>query len=266
MDTFLHYFKVYIIRFKYSFKIFSNSLVNFFIGVTAFLLIQISGLFFISIIFKQTPEIAGFNLNQMIALYGFSQITRGLDHFYSDYLWFFASNGVISGTYDKYLTRPLNPLFQIIIETVQFDALGEIITGFALYIYSLKALNISFSYTILVKTIFFIVIACVIYTSIKIIGTTFAFFIKRSFTVLRAIYSVSDFAKYPITIYPKVMQMILTYILAYGFTAYYPIKYILLEPMKIKDFVSIILLIVILIVFTSIFWKEGEKRYESSGS
>ena len=62
------------------------------------------------------------------------------------------------------------------------------------------------------------------------------------------------------------MQMILTYILAYGFTAYYPIKYILLEPMKIKDFVSIIFLIVILIVFTSIFWKEGEKRYESSGS
>lgn len=170
----------------------------------------------------------------MIALYGFSQIRMGLDHFYSDYLWFFASNGVISGTYDKYFTRPLNPLFQIIIETVQFDALGEIIAGFALYIYSLKVLNILFSYTILVKTIFFIVIACIIYTSIKIIGTTFAFFIKHSFTVLRAIYSVSNFAKYHI-------------------------NYILLESMKIKDFVYIILIIVILIVFTRIFWKEGEK-------
>ncbi|WP_277283985.1 ABC-2 family transporter protein [Sneathia sanguinegens] len=59
------------------------------------MIIQISGLFFISIIFKQTPEISGFNLNQMIALYRFSQITRVLDHFYSDYLWFFATNGVI---------------------------------------------------------------------------------------------------------------------------------------------------------------------------
>lgn len=266
MEELLYYFKIYIVRFKYSFKIFSNSFINFCVGIIAFLLIQLGGLLFINIIFNQIPQINGFNFNQVIALYAFAQITRGLDHFYSDYLWFFAANGIVNGMYDKYLTRPLNPLFQIIIEKVQFDAIGEIVTGVVLYIYSLNALNIGFSFSLLLKTIFFIIIGCVIYTCLKIICTSFAFFIKRSFTVVKAVYSVSDFAKYPITIYPKWIQIILTYILAYGLTSYYPIKYILIEPFKVIDLVQVLIITGMLILITKIFWQKGEKNYESSGS
>lgn len=261
-----HYLRVYAVRFKFSFKIFSHSLSNFIIGVVAFLLIQFGGLLFINILFQQVPQIEGFDYNQMIALYGFAQITRGLDHFYSDYLWVFANSGVVRGEYDKYLTRPLSPLFQIIIERVQFDALGEIIIGMAVYGYAIQQLKIPITFSFVLKNIGFILIGCIIYTCLKIIGASLAFWVKRSFAFVKFLYSWADFAKYPVTIYPQIMQVLLTYLLAYSLTAYLPVKYLLIKPMELIDLLQIIGIVLFTIVITRYIWKEGEKRYESSGS
>lgn len=81
MKRLKYYCHIYAVRFKYEFKIFTNfPLTNFLVGVLAFLL-QIGGLLFISILFSNTNDIDEFNIYQMLALYGFAQITRGLDHF-----------------------------------------------------------------------------------------------------------------------------------------------------------------------------------------
>ena len=266
MKSLIHYIKVYLIRFKFSFKIFTNSLLNFFIGTFAYMIMQIGGILFISIIFQQIPQINGFNFYQMLAIYSFAQITKGLDHFYSDYLWFFASNGVIRGTYDKYLTRPLNPIFQILIEKVQFDAIGEILIGILLFSHSIRSLKISIDIFFILKLIFFIICGCIVYTCIKIIGTAFAFFLKRSFNLVRALYSMSEFAKYPLTIYPKFIRILLTYVIAYSLTGYYPVKYLIIENLNFFILLKFILVILFLIYITKFIWKEGEKRYESSGS
>lgn len=266
MKRLKYYCHIYAVRFKYEFKIFTNSLTNFLVGVLAFLILQIGGLLFISILFSNTNSIDEFNIYQMLALYGFAQITRGLDHFYSDYLWFFSSQGVTHGIYDKYLVRPLNPLFQIIIEKVQFDAIGEILTGVLVFSYSLSKLNILIDYILILKILFFVLIGTIVYTCIKIIATSSVFYIKKGFSLLNAIYSISNFAKYPITIYPKFMQMILTYVLAYALTSYYPVKYILISKMDIYALIKILSIVIVLIIATKIIWSKGEARYESSGS
>lgn len=266
MNIIKRYMRIYFIKFKYEFKIFTNSLLNFLVGILAFLVIQIGALLFIGILYKNTSSIDDFNVYQMLALYGFSQLTRGIDHFYSDFLWSFSYSGVIRGVYDKYLIRPLNPLFQIIIEKVQFDALGEIITGISLYIYAIINLNIEINIILFIKTIFFTIVGVIIYTCLKIMATSSTFYMKKGHAVLRTFYSISNFAKYPISVYPKVMQTILTYIFAYAFTSYYPIKYILIEPLTFRIILKILIIVFVFIFVTKIVWKQGEKRYESSGS
>lgn len=266
MKLIIRYLKIYLVRFKYEFKIFTNSLSNFIVGILAFLVIQTSGLLFIGILYNNTNSIDEFDVYQMLALYGFSQLTRGIDHFYSDFLWWFSSQGVVRGLYDKYLVRPLNPLFQIIIEKVQFDALGEIITGISIFVYSIIKLDIDITIILILKVIYFTVIGVIVYTCLKIIATSSVFYIKKGFSVLKAVYSISNFAKYPITIYPQIMQMILTYIFAYSLTAYYPVKYILIDPLDIYTFIKLTSIVLLLIIITKIIWKSGESRYESSGS
>ncbi len=46
-----------------------------------------------------------------------------------DNLWDLGRRLVRKGEFDKYLTRPINPLFHILVETFQIDALGELLVG-----------------------------------------------------------------------------------------------------------------------------------------
>ena len=59
----------------------------------------------------------------------FPLIPKGLDHLFFDNLWALGQRLVRKGEFDKYLTRPINPLFHILVETFQIDALGELLVG-----------------------------------------------------------------------------------------------------------------------------------------
>ncbi|MBZ4291993.1 ABC-2 family transporter protein, partial [Streptococcus pneumoniae] len=59
-------------------------------------------------------------------------IPKGIDHLFFDNLWALGQRLVRKGEFDKYLTRPINPLFHILVETFQIDALGELLVGISL--------------------------------------------------------------------------------------------------------------------------------------
>ena len=261
----MRYFRLYILRLKYSFKVLLNSMTNFIIGFLAFLCIQLSAIIFINITFSKIPSIEGYTFYQVMALYGFSQISKGLDHFYSDYLWHISMSTIKRGLYDKFMLRPINTYFQVIVEKVQFDALGEILVGILIYYYGLKGLNIVIDFRIVSISLFFVILGSIVYTALKTISASFAFILKDSYFVIKLIYSISDFSKYPITIYPVFLQVIMTYIIAFAVTAYYPIEIILFRY-GYMYYLKILLVIFILVIFAIISWRKGEQAYESSGA
>lgn len=267
MQEFLFYLKLYFLRLKLSLKILGNSLSNFIIGFSGFFVIQLTGLLFLKLTFLKAPQIEDFNYYEIITLYGFAQIPRGLDHFYSDFFWIFSSKTIIRGEFDKYLIRPVSPIFQLIIERVQFDALGEILIGIYLYIYGLSNLQLELSIlSISILSIYFIIMGSIIYTCIKIICSSLAFWIKNSKTILQSVYSLSDFVKYPISIYPFFLEMILTFVVVFSLTSYFPIKAIIMDSNKVVIMVLSLMAVVLLLYITKIIWKKGVENYESSGT
>lgn len=169
------YVKLYGLYLRNSFKILRLSTANFIVGFVAFLAVQISSLFFLSVTFGRIPEVNGYNFYQVLFIYGFAQIPRGLDHFYSDYLWIFSKNSIVKGEMDRYLVRPVSPYFQVICERVQYDALGEIVVGVALTLYALRELTFPNPMVSLILGIFYLITGCIIYTSIKTIVAALAF-------------------------------------------------------------------------------------------
>mgnify|MGYP002236398348 CR=1 FL=1 len=77
------------------------------------------------------------------------------------------------GEFDKYLTRPINPLFHILVETFQIDALGELLVGGVLLATTLS----SIAWTLPKFLIFLVCIpfATLIYTSLKICNSQHCF-------------------------------------------------------------------------------------------
>lgn len=240
--------------------------VDFLTGATSFLIGQITYIVFINILFTQIPHLKGFAYYEIIFIYGFSLVPRGIDHLLTDNLWKVAWFIVRKGDFDKYLTRPINPLVHIIMEEIQFDALGELLTGIVLMIIATIKLGIGFTFSKVILMLWSFVFGTVIYTSIKIAGAALALWIKSSGSILQMFYMASDFAKYPTTIYNGFVRNIITYIIPFAFTAYYPASYILRGNNLWFCFGVGTIMSTLLLTLAIMLWNKGLKVYESAGS
>src|SRR5574344_2052723 len=190
---------------------------DFLTGVIGFLIAQLFNILFLWIIFSQIPSLMGWSFYEIVFIYGFSLIPKGIDHFFFDNLWSIGYFIVRKGDFDKYLTRPINPLFHVMVEKLQVDALGELLVGVLLLSTTIPQLVITWSVEKVLLTLLVIPFAALIYTSVKIATSAIAFWTKRSGNITYMFYMVNDFAKYPTTIYNNFVKTIITYIIPFAF-------------------------------------------------
>lgn len=239
---------------------------DFLIGLFAFFVIQASGIAFIYLIFQQIPKLNGWNFDQIVFIYGFAQLPRGLDHLFTDNLWMLSGRIIAKGQFDRYLLRPINPLFQLIAEVVQPDAIGELLVGIILVTTSIVKLKISLSIIDILIFIFLVICGSIIYTSIKLLFASIAFWIKYSQAILFMNYMMSDFAKYPMSIYSKWLRIILSYVIPFAFTAYYPASYFIGKVNLTMAAFGTFAIAVISFAIAYTVWLLGMRAYESAGN
>lgn len=239
---------------------------DFLTGIAGFLLAQFFNLLFLWIIFSQIPSLMGWTIEQIVFIYGFSLIPKGIDHLLFDNLWSIGYFTVKKGDFDKYLTRPINPLFHVMVEKLQIDALGELIMGIALICITLPQLAIEWSVVKILLILAVIPFATLIYVGIKTITAAIAFWTKQSGNITYMFYMVNDFAKYPVTIYNNLVKAIITYIIPFAFTAFYPANYILTGDNPLFNIGLTVVISVVLMTVGVFVWNKGIKAYESAGS
>ena len=156
--------------------------VDFVVGVLGVFLTQGLNLLFLSVLFQHIPSLEGWTFEQIAFIYGFSLIPKGIDHLFFDNLWALGQRLVRKGEFDKYLTRPISPLFHVLVETFQVDALGELLVGVILLVTTAG----SIVWTLPKVLLFILVIpfATLIYTSLKIATASISFWTKQSGAVI----------------------------------------------------------------------------------
>ncbi len=239
---------------------------DFITGVIGFLLSQVFNLYFLFLIFQLIPSLMGWKFYEVVFIYGFSLIPKGLDHLFFDNLWAIGHVTIRKGEFDKYLTRPINSLFHVMVEKVQVDALGELVVGILLICISLSNLQITYHLVPCVLLIAVIPFAMLIYTSVKIATAAIAFWTKRSGNIIYMFYMVNDFAKYPVTIYNNFVKKIITYVIPFALTAFYPAQYFLTGRDPLFSIGMTVLVSMILLVISNFIWNRGIRAYESAGS
>lgn len=227
MHTIKRYLRLYRVLVMQFFKVIMQSKVDFFMGLIGFFLTQMAGVLFLHLVFQQIPSLQGWTFDELLFIYGFAQIPRGIDHLLTDNLWLVAWRLVINGDFDRYMLRPMNVFFQVIAEKLQPDALGELLIGTIVVVSSiLKGVIVIDG----IHSLLFVISAltgALIYTSIKLFFATFAFWIKRSGPFLQLAYEMADFAKYPTDIYHKAVQFVITWVIPFAFVAYLPATFFL---------------------------------------
>lgn len=240
---------------------------NVIIGIVAFLFTEATSLFTLYLLVSSVPSIDGYTIFHVGLLFGLTNLAVGIDHLLTDRLWMVSYFEVKLGRLDHMFLRPLPVLFQVIASEVQLEALGELIIAIAMIILCACNLSISFTLGSVLLMILGILCAAIIISSFKILVASLAFKFKRSGPLLQFIYNFSGYTKYPLRIYPKVIQAILTFVIPLGLCLFYPFEN-LFTPIKNPELYALWMIGVtaVFAVVCVFVWSKMVKKYESTGT
>lgn len=266
MKKLKRYCRLYKVLVSQFLKTIMQSKVDFFMGLLGFFFTQVMGLLFLYLVFEQIPDLQGWTLDQLIFIYGFAQIPRGIDHLVTDNIWMVSYWLVIDGDFDRYMLRPMNIFFQVICEKLQPDALGELLIGTALVVISISKGVLVLDVVHVLLFFVSVIAGAVIYTSIKLFFSAIAFWTKQSGPFLQVAYEMSDFAKYPTEIYSRAVRFIITWVIPFAFVAYLPASYFLLKQDAVSTIGVECVIAAVLWVISYSFFMYGTTKYESAGN
>lgn len=267
MKELRHYLRLYSINVSRSIVARMEYKSDLFIGIFGFLIENIATLCSIYFIIRSIPSLAGWNLYQMGFLYGFTMLPIAVDHLLTDELWVVAYFRVKNGDLDRYFLRPVPILFQVIAETFQPEALGEAIVGIVMLVLCGMKCRIHWNISMVVLVLTATFFGAAIVTSIKIITASPAFIIKKSGYLMQIMYNFRDYTRYPISIYPKVMRLLMLFIFPFGLIISLPVEVLMFEkynPWMLSG--AIVLMAMIFLTIACAVWNVCVKRYESTGS
>lgn len=167
---------------------------------------------------------------------------------------------------DRVLTRPLNSLFQIVLERMELESLLGAVPGLIIMLYAGSRLSLSFHWYDVFVFILFVIGGALIYAGIFISLATISFFADARTSIMPMMYNISSYGRYPIDIYHRVIRYILTWVLPFAFVGVYPAAYFLDK----KEWYSYAFFtpVVGMVCFTVsvMIWNAGVRRYRGTGS
>lgn len=239
--------------------------VDFLLGGVGFLLRVGIQVLLVGVIFQLVPVVGGWSVDEVLFLLGFALLPRGLDRLFTDYLWVVAWQLIRSGDFCRHLIRPVNPLFSVLSERFFWpDALGELLVGFALIGYAGNRLHLGLDPATAAAGVALVLCGTLIYTAVKLLFASIAFWTVTSQPAMHAANQLSEFAAFPLEIYPSALRHVLTWVLPFAFTAYIPVDYLLHGDAGLVWLTPVVATVALLIAYAT--WSVGIRRFEMTGS
>lgn len=230
----------------------------------------ITGVWLIKIIVEKFNSLNGWDFSQLTFVYGLGLLSHGIVViFFIQTLH--VENLVVRGEFDRMLLRPMNVFFQFISANFNFIGFLDVIPGVIIFIYACNQVDFIWTISNILNVIIVLISGTLIRTAIYMIIGSIAFWTKRIGSLVNFTNTLlTQTTTYPLTIYPHLIQIILTFIIPIGFVSFYPsIKLLNKEGSFLiggdLTFWTLGIGLITFFVAQSIF-KLGLKNYESSGT
>ena len=217
------------------------------------------------LVFSHTQSLNGWNQHELIALVGVFfwiggmigfLIRPSLERFMQD---------IHKGTLDFILLKPVDAQLMISIQRLEIWKLIDVVLGGSLIVYAMYQLNQGLEpwhllyFGLAMGTGFLIVYA------FWIILATLAFWLVRVDNLLVIFESMYEAGRWPVTIYPGWLRMILTFIIPIAFATTVPAQ-ALVGRLNPSVLIGAGILGVGLLIVARVFWKFGIKHYTGASA
>lgn len=238
---------------------------DFWVGMTATILTQIGGLLFVWVVFGQVRELAGWSVYEVIMLYALAVASGSIARMFTSNVWTLGATFIRQGDLIRLLLRPFDPLFHLLAERFEQEALGGIVLAAMLIAGSMTALGMAgdvWRWLLIIPTV---LLGAIIVAGINLAIASLSFWMVDSAPLMWAFSNFGGFARYPLVIYGSGIRCILTWILPYALTTYYPAMFILGRGTWTTWLATPIGAVAVVAVALWV-WKTGLRRFEGVGS
>jgi len=238
---------------------------DFWVEVLSDLLFQGMNLIFIFIVFGHTDQLGGWTEAEVVFVYGYFMVPYGLFSCFFN-LWGFTEKYIVKGEMDRILTRPAYNLWQILLENMDPPGLIGSFVGLAIMVICGTQLGIDLTWYDPLVFALLVVGSLLIYAGVYISLTAIGFFSDAPTGILPLMWNIQNYGRYPVSIYNRFIQILLTWVLPFAFVGVYPAAYFLDRDIT-KSFALLtpVVGVVFLVIGLSI-WNYGVKRYRGAGS
>ncbi len=140
MSRYLSLYRYFVVQ---RFKILMEYRLNFFIGATSTAVLQAASLTTLWVVMRQIPSLNGWNFYEVLLIYGLLTMGESITHMFADNLWTIGWNYIRSGDFDRFLVRPIDPLFHLLADRFCHDGIGNFVTGLVLVGIAMRELHIA---------------------------------------------------------------------------------------------------------------------------
>ncbi|WP_165867558.1 ABC transporter permease [Paenibacillus pinisoli] len=216
-------------------------------------------------------SIAGWGQYEVMFLYALNLTSYSLAAFFCFHPFTKLPAKIQSGEFDELLTKPMNPLLYLMSREFTASYFSNVAFGMLFIGICISQLKLSLS----AWDFFFLFITLVggtliqaaafIYTAIP------SFWMVRNTSIAQLLlFDFKDFIRYPVSIYPASIQIVLTLIVPYAFINFYPAQYFLGKQdfLMFHPLFQYLTLAVGSVLFAGalLLWNWGIKQYHSTGS
>lgn len=247
------------------FKVLLEYRVNFIVGAASTIATQAASLLAIWVVMRQVPSLNGWRYDEVLLVYGMITVALGINHMFADNLWTVGRVYIRTGGFDRFLVRPINPLFHLLADRFCQDGIGNFLVGLALIIKASLALQLDWTPLKLLYLLIAVLSGGAIFIGLNLLTCVSCFWIMDSVPVTRLAFEMHEFAKYPLSMYHQSIGVVLTWLVPFGFASFYPASYLLGRDVGILAWLSPLVATVLLVIAYRV-WLWGLRHYSGSGS
>lgn len=237
---------------------------NFVTKILSIMLMDIVGPLVVLLIYTNTAGVPGWSFEEFILFQGTMTLVFGFGHAFVVMMPVRVLEDVREGHFDQHLIRPFNTLTYFLFSSPDLDGTAEIFVGLVLISWAFVKLGLSILSLHFLIYVFLILIAFLFQCAIMIMISALAFLFVKSFALFDIMFTLSNFARYPLNIYSGGFEFFLTFLFPIAISAFYPVE-VLLRGLTFLNMLKVILPVVVFFFVSIWFWNTAMKKFSSAG-
>ena len=176
------------------------------------------------------------------------------------------SGMVNRGEFDRILTRPRNPVLQVIVPNFDLTRAGLFVQGLLILGLAIAGSGIQWTGLKVLTLVLMILCGSVLFFCLFLFKASFSFFTLNSLDFLNIFtYGARSFGRYPFSVYGKGILWFLTVCIPLALVQYWPLLYLIGEKTAFWWALSPLLSLFFILPCWALF-RLGIRKYKSSGS